>query len=537
MFTRSRIFLLISIGIIGLLCLMYRPPKFLRTIRNEIVYRLPFFIPGLPFCPDCNIVLVNLDTLRPDNMGCYGYTRDTTPNLCAYAKKNMMFTQFYTQTSFTLDSHASIFTGLYPTTHHMIEALRDSLNPAIPMLAEVLQRKGYETVWAGGLDDVNLPLDRGFSRGFNTILSVDGSKSSWSDEYKNILPVLESETPAFIFFHSYAPHAPYLPGKDAWHFSKRKFPWIPVSADEFYTSSYDFYAYVLSSYQMRLTSSVSPQSYERNIRMVQAFSQALQHEDYTSADELFWALPMYEQYDMQMGWYWKKIGPTNPEVISYMKDIYDERIYQMDQYIEDMLNYLDRPQIQRKTIVIILSDNGEDFGEHGEFDHGWNIYNSGTHAPFIVSVPRMKAGVYRDLVQAVDVFPTLLDLIGINRTAIPLEGESLLSILRGKGASHVGERYLISQHRGTDVTAIRSTRWKMYKNNTPERGFIELYDLMTDPDEQRDVLGKHMDIARQLDTVLTHTLSASPKYASVSGAFPDWLDEEKRKTLMNEGYF
>lgn len=515
----------------------YYPPKIIKPLRDMIVYRIPFPVSGLPACPDCNIVLINLDTLRPGNMGCYGYTRDTTPHICEYANRNMLFTQFYTQTSFTLDSHASIFTGLYPTTHHMITALRDALNPDIPVLADTLNTNGYRTIWAGMTNDINLPLHNGFERGFSEIHNLYEQDPGWQEKYKKILPALDGDKPAFIFFHSYAPHAPYLPGGERWRFSERKFPWIPVTPDELYKPSFEFYRYVLLKFQNRLSESSSEASRSRNRDIIMKISDALSRQNLNDANTLFWALPEYEQFDMNIGWYWKKIDPKNPDVVSYMKDIYDEKIYQVDQNMKYMLDFFERPEIKRKTIVVILSDNGEDFGEHGEFDHGWNIYNSGTHAPFIVAVPKMKQGVYRELVAAIDIFPTLLDLVGINRSHIPLEGNSLVSVMSGRGESQVGERYIISQHRGTDITAIRNTRWKMYKNNTVDRKFIELYDLMTDPDEQHNVLGDHLDIARHLDTVLTHMLDISPKYASVSGSFPDWVDEEKRKTLLKEGYF
>lgn len=509
----------------------------LRKVRNEIVYRSPISIPGMPACPDCNVVLINLDTLRPANMGCYGYSRDTMPNVCAFAKRNMIFTQFFTQSSFTLDSHMSIFTGLYPSTHHVIDALKDTLSPDIPIMTQVLQKHGYRTIWAGITDDINLPLVNGFERGFSEIHDLNGTHSDWNEKYRKLLPALEGDTPAFIFFHSYAPHSPYFPGTGQWRFSERKYPWIPVTEDQYYAHGFDFYAYMLASYKRRLKESVTAESIERNSRIVQQLSVALANKSIEQADQVAWSLPGYEQYDLNIGWYWKNIDPSNPAIVNYMKDLYDEKLSQIDRDIKELLDFLNRPEIKRKTIVILLSDNGEDFAEHGFFDHGWNIYNTGTHAPFVVAAPRMKNGTYHELVQAIDIFPTILDLVGIQRDDIPLEGNSLFSIMNGRGESQVGERHLISQHRGDNIVSIRNTRWKMYKNDYEDHTFVELYDLLRDPGEQSNVLGKHLDMARHLDMVLTRTLEASPKYATTSGTFPDWLDDEKRRSLINEGYF
>jgi len=77
----------------------------------------------------------------------------------------------------------------------------------------------------------------------------------------------------------------------------------------------------------------------------------------------------------------------------------------------------------------------------------------------------------------------------------------------------------------------------MYKNNALNKQYTELYDLMTDPWEQQNVLGKHQDIAVRLDEALSRIMNASPVYASVSGEFPAWLDESKRRELIEEGYF
>src|SRR5262249_39099756 len=133
-------------------------------------------------------------------------------------------------------------------------------------------------------------------------------------------------------------------------------------------------------------------------------------------------------------------------------------------------------------------------------------------------------------------FPTILDAVGI-RWNKPIEGRSLLPVLSGVPDTSVGDRYLVGQHRGTEITSIRNRRWKLYKNNTDTAKYLELYDLLTDPWEQKNILGKHLDIARHLNDELSAILSASPKYASVSGEFPGWIDSEKRQELIDEGYF
>lgn len=524
-------------GILAVLGIFYFAPGGIRKIRNEVLTRLPFAIPGMPKCPDCNIILVNLDTMRADELPCYGYIRNTTPNLCAFAKNNILFSRFYTQSSFTLDSHMSIFTGLYPTTHHVLEALKDKLNPDIPTFTSLLKNNGYRTVWAGITDDVNLPLDKGMEQGFSEFHTIDGTLPGWREKYEKLLPLFLDGKPTFMFFHTYAPHSPYLPGEGPWKFtSRRAFPIVPVTQDEFHANTIPFYTYVISEFGRRLTMSATPESSERNRRIYNEMRATVAQQDLNKAEELFWTFPLYERYDLYIGWYWHLIDKGNPEMIAYVKSLYDERLYQIDSDIKALLDFVNRPEVKRKTILIILSDNGEDIMEHGDFDHGWNIYNTSTHTPFIMSAPRVVSGVFNQLIQAIDIYPTLLDLVGVPKIS-PVEGMSFVPLLSGYGEQFIGERYLIGQHRGDNIVSIRNSRWKLYKNNTPKKHYVELYDLMTDPLEQNNILGKHLETAGRLDRALMRILNESPKYASVSSEFPDWVDDEKRKTLINEGYF
>lgn len=493
-----------------------------KYLMNEILYRLPFTIPGRPICPDCNIVLISLDTMRADEMPCYGYSRDTTPNLCAFAKKNILFSRFFTQTSFTLDSHMSIFTGLFPSTHHVIEALKDSLNPDIPTLTNVLKNNGYRTIWAGITDDINLPLDKGLERGFTEFHHIDGRSPDWQAKYKELLPLLRGNKPTFMFLHTYAPHSPYLPGEGPWRFTAaRTFPVVPVTQDEFHARSLPFYRYVLSQFQKRLIGIDTAESSGRNSNIVSQMETFVAKRDLKQAEELFWTFPLYEQYYLHISWYWNLIDRGNPEMISYIKNLYDERLYQVDADMKALLDFVSLPEVKRKTIVIILSDHGEEIMEHGEFEHGLNIYNTAVHAPFIMAAPRVQNGLFYELIQAIDIYPTLLHLVGI-RPVAPLEGMSMVPVLEGRGEQQVGQRYLIGEHRGDSIVSIRNNRWKMYKKR-----FVEFYDLMTDPLEQNNTLGTHLDIAKKLDDALQNILRASPKYASVSAEFPNWIDEKK----------
>lgn len=532
---RNRFFLIPLGIIIGLLFWFGLTPGVGQKIVGAVSRRMRIMFPRSAPCPGCNIVIVNIDTLRPSNMPCYGYVRNTSPNLCAYANSNMRFSNFYTQTPFTLDSHMSIFTGLFPSSHQVTEALKDTLNPEIPIFTETLDKNGYRTIWVGATDDINLPLDRGLGRGFDEFHQADGNSPDWESDYSKLLPELLGDTPTFMFIHSYGVHSPYLVGKGPYRFIQSVYPGIPLTEEEFYPHSRDYYEFVISEFTSRLNASSTAESKQRNGKIVSRLEQALKVNDLDKARQITWEFPDYENYSLYMTWYYLHIQQGDEAVLEYLKTLYDERIYQVDRQLASLFKFLNRPDVKNNTIVIILSDNGEEFMEHGSFDHGTNIYNTATHAPFILSVPGMKQGVYHELFQAVDIVPTLLDLVGIVPEG-PLDGVSMLPVMKGRAPSYTGDRYLIGQYRGGDIISIRNSRWKMYKNFKPDQ-YVELYDLMKDPLEQHNVLGDHLDIARLLDAALIKTLEASPKYASTSGEFPSWLDDAKRHKLMFEGYF
>ena len=138
-------------------------------------------------CRNCNVILVSLDTLRADSLACYGYFRDTAPNLCNFAKENVLFLNSYSNADSTLPSHFSIFTSLYPSSHGVTEILRYELSPGITPLAQFLKNNGYETVFVGQENDPSFPLDKGLGRGFDKIIYNVEDPKQWTDGLESLL--------------------------------------------------------------------------------------------------------------------------------------------------------------------------------------------------------------------------------------------------------------------------------------------------------------------------------------------------------------
>ena len=170
---------------------------------------------GDPARPD--IVLVSIDSLRADHLSGYGYDRRTTPNLDALAETGLRFTDARSASPWTLPSHMTMFTGLWPLQHQVIEDDL-ALAPSVPVIAEALQKAGYAT--AGFASTIYVGGQYGFSRGFDSYQDYDLTESVNLAHSVRVNRVVDDALawmkgnaagkPVFLFVHIYDVHYPYL---------------------------------------------------------------------------------------------------------------------------------------------------------------------------------------------------------------------------------------------------------------------------------------------------------------------------------------
>jgi arylsulfatase A-like enzyme len=163
-----------------------------------------------PLCKDCNIVLVTMDVCSSRNMPCYGYGRDTTPNLCAFASENQLFLNSFASAPWTYPSHASLMTGLLPTHHGVNIQYQDALSPTIPLLYEELQQNGYETILFQNKESDVTPLDTVYNRGVSVVdesFNVDRIFSRIKDNTK-------AGKKSFVSYYMAQCHEPNMVGSE-----------------------------------------------------------------------------------------------------------------------------------------------------------------------------------------------------------------------------------------------------------------------------------------------------------------------------------
>jgi arylsulfatase A-like enzyme len=369
--------------------------------------------PAPPPCPDCNIVLISVDTLRADHVGAYGYGRPVTPNIDALAQRGVLFENAIAQSSWTRPAHMSIFTGLHPREHGFV-SIRDvrTLESEVPTLASVLKDHGWATAaFTGG---INMAASFGFGSGFE-VYRHNGR--SFRDNFEDARFWLDRHQHGkfFLFYHGYDAHTPYRGD--------------PIDRS---------------------------------------------------------ALGLAKQPRASMK---KACGKRRPSrlMTAYVNE-YDAAVRRADRYVGKFLAELERRGLAGRTIVVLLSDHGEEFLEHGRCFHISTLYREVLHVPLIVAAPGYAPRRVPGLVPAsVSIAPTVMDLVGI--AAHPFPGPSLAGTAAGLEpySGGVASETEKARPNGGDgpVRSLTTDQEKLIA--FAATGTTALYDVRDDPGEQHPI--------------------------------------------------
>lgn len=387
---------------------------------------------GFPFSRDedrPNVILISVDTLRADHIHGYGYGRETTPALDELMRKGTSFSNAISQSPWTLPSHASLFTSLYPHTHGVTDNLL-ALDEKVPTLTTMLKREGYKI--AGFSTSPNLSARHGFIKGFDVYACEEVRAPIVCDRALKWLASIGREN-FFLFLHFYDVHTDYEP--------------LPHYLSMFETS------------------------YNGNV-------------DGKGST-------LYRVRDGELS--------ISEADVRHLIALYDAEIRQFDNTIGMFFQILEERDMLSKTIVIVTSDHGEEFAEHGGVLHGRTLYDELLRIPFIMAGPGIPAGkIRKEQVQLIDVMPTILDLCDA-KTPKSVEGRSLLSLIEKEDNEWLEIAFAEADHKNAkhDIKrAVRTDRYKLYYDRYTGRE--ELYDLVLDPGEKTDILESQPEVAESL---------------------------------------
>lgn len=438
-----------------------------------------------------NIIIMLADSLRPDHLSAYGYPLPTSPAIDRLAREGVLFVRGYAASNWTVPTHASLFTGLYPSSHGCY-SLYSTLDPAAPTLAQILSRNGYLT---GGFVDNRLLGSRyGLMRGFHKILGVDNehkvslalsrvcdrlfqdrsaSKNILRTAGKWIERAQARKVPYFLFFNFMDTHLPYRPRKPYIQEFLRSFPARGV-----------------------------------NKKLARKFT----------TDEINTKKAANELYAGMTAADWDWLGR-----------FYDSNIRALDEQIGSFLESLKNRGLLANTLVIVTADHGEFFGEGGIGGHLHSSMNdAGLRIPLIVWCPgRLPPGRITWAVSQVDLFPTVLKLAGC-ADAIPraVQGEDLFAPSARNGLlaefwDDIRQRFSRAFYAGD------------FKLVAPASGRRELYDLKNDPREKTDLALRRAALLSSLAALLAERLRSMPQKKSGEDR---GKKKEMEKLLRSLGY-
>ncbi len=367
-----------------------------------------------------NLVVISLDTLRADHLGCYGYNRDTSPNIDRFARESIVFENAYSTAPKTPESHMSMFTSLYPSVHRVFTIVDESkinvLDGSAATFTEILKEEGYRTVGihGGGFMDGKFGFDRGFDT-YRMGGQVGVQKWIMDNAWKNKF---------FLFYHTYHVHDPYTPRPP-------------------YDTMFD------ADYGGNIV-------HDRNeLAKMSATGW------YADFSKTFWSLA----------------DKKDPRDVQHLVALYDGEIREMDAELGLLFETIDR--YAPDTIVILLSDHGEEFGEHnGGFLHS-QMYEETLHVPLIIRHPEYPGETrIADRVSLIELAPTILDMLSISA----IEAFPGRTLLVDKEPGLV-EKAVFGEYPLKEKYALIKSGRKIIVS---ERG-LELYSLTDDPGEQHDL--------------------------------------------------
>ncbi len=376
-----------------------------------------------------NVVIISMDTLRADHLGCYGYHRNTSVNIDGLASRGTRFDQMSSTSAWTSPAHGSLFTSRYPTQIGIITyeggKKARSLRQDEVTLAEILRDAGYETQAFTGSGYVSRKL--GFGQGFDEYRDLNALQGYladlmlWLDEW-------DESRPLFLFVHFYNTHRPYIPP-------------VPRYRDMFkggYTGKFP-------------------------VRKV--------------CDSKRW--------------------PLKKADLEYVVSQYDGEIAHADYLLGKLSTFIEEIGLDDDTLIIFLSDHGEEFFEHGGCDHVTTVYEELVRIPFIMVGPGIEPGkVVEAPASIIDVAPTILDYLDLPVPGSML-GTSLLPVMSGAGLPCSYQFYetgIYKQER--IVRGVRAGGWKLILDHedTP----VELYDVARDALEKNNVIKSHGKVKETL---------------------------------------
>ncbi len=398
---------------------------------------------GAGSAPLANIVVVSIDTLRADHLGCYGYFRDTSPQLDALAAESILFERCLAPMATTLPSHVTLFTGTSPIEHGILANFvhggrRYRPSEGMITLAMYLKGLGYDT--AAFVSALPLKRRMGLDPGFDVYSNPSEPQRRAHETNWNVMTWLQQprDRPFLLWVHYFDPHSTFDP---------------PAPYDESFRAGDGVEEYIAA----------------RRIGELEE----------------------------------RPTGQASESVESI--NLYDGEIRYTDEQLGKLLQTLRALPSWERTLVAVVGDHGEGLNQHGMPGHG-QTWDEQLHVPFLIRAPGHTPRRVATTSAIADVVPTLLGLIELPGEAAFVAQMSGIDVLAQDDAERyvVGQSSGRQEEFDLERTwCLTGQRWKLVRHAS---GALELYDRARDPHELSDVSADHPDVLSRLSFALDNEL-------------------------------
>jgi arylsulfatase A-like enzyme len=452
-----------------------------------------------------NILWIVNDAMRADHLSCYGYRRKTTPCIDKIAEEGVLFTNAFSASSWTLPSMASMFSGIFPSKHGA-DGEHYYLDGKFTTFAEVAKSQGYRTFAYSNNPYVsrNTNLARGFDVLYHTrsgdVLEGISQQKLVREAFPLIrnFPLLDRKTDKGAFLTNML---------------------VKKAIKSAHDANNPFFIVVdyMETHTFRGETPYHDEWFRRKISLEEALK---------IRGNMSWHAGIMRQSEL------------TDEEEEDMRNLYDGDVSYLDSKIRELIEYLAQSGILDTTIVIITSDHGENLGEHHFVGHMFCIYDTLLHVPLVIRYPKAfkKNTRIEALVQTTDIFPTLLELTGIEWEGRKgLQGRSLAGDpnkgapeyviaelgLFIPGLNHImseppnpaaygrGKHSLDASPFANRLKAIRTETFKYIWNSN---GRDELYNIHEDPGELHNIIAASPEVAEELKERLRTWLNSFEGY-------------------------
>ncbi len=421
-----------------------------------------------------NVILITIDTLRADHVSCYGYERETTPFLDSLAARGSLFRNCHAPSCWTPPSMASIFTSVYPRTHGVRRGVAKEREIHGQEVLDESFLTLAESLKKAGYRTFGLSSNAHMSRETGMAQGFDHFVAQWFSQAKDI-------------------HDAALEIKAQLRSGEPYFLWIHY---------------------------LDPHSpYLARKPWIDTYARHPEHLD-------GWTAKTMEAMRADFG-----LVKNTPSIRETLIDLYDSEISHTDLFISRLF---DEVVDDRNALVIVSSDHGEAFAEHDFLGHAQSLYVEELKVPLIIALPndQVAGKTLTAAVSTVDIFPTVLDVLGIEIPAA-CRGRSVLGLMRGEEPE---PRPLFAEFdRGRSLAAIILDDWKLI--SAPEESTTAyLFDLIVDPREQNNLAGTESakQMLDRLQPALARWQRDNPSFDAPRGKIN--LTPDQERMLRSLGY-